>query len=139
MLFPAFLSLIAPAYADDQQGQHDCAKLRSAVLQVVGDWATDMLFASRDMDRNGWFDPNIAQAAFKDVQIAVMCFDHAYEAVPKTRTACRALAMQFGVEVGSYIEEVMAIADVQRGAQRADSPIGQHGSAWHDLPRRWAP
>lgn len=108
VLFPVFLSLTSPAHADDQQGQRDCANLRAAVLQVVDDWSKTMLFASRDMDRNGWLDANVAHSAFKDVQIAVMHFDYAYEAVPKTRDACHALAFQLGLDVGSYIEEVMA-------------------------------
>lgn len=108
VLFPAFLSLADPAHAVDSQGQHDCANLRSAVLQLVGDWSKTMLFASRDMDRNGWLDANVAHSAFKDVQIAVMHFDYAYEAVPKTRDACHALAFQFGMEVGTYIEDIMA-------------------------------
>lgn len=82
--------------------------LFSAILQLVGDWSKDMLFANSDMDRDGWLDANVAQSAFKDVQIAVMQFDYAYEAVPKTRDACRERAFQFGMEVGSYIEEVMA-------------------------------
>ena len=67
-----------------------------------------MLFASRDMDRDGWLDANVAHAAFKDVQIAVMYFDYAYEAVPKARDACRDLAFRFGMEVGTYIGGVMA-------------------------------
>ena len=109
MLFPAFLFLIVSAHADaDEQGQRDCADLRSTVLQLVGDWSKDMLFASRDMDRNGWLDANVAHAAFKDVQIAVMYFDYAYEAVPKTRDACWELTFQFGMDVGTYIEQVMA-------------------------------
>lgn len=58
--------------------------------------------------RNGTLDANVANSAFKDVQIAVMHFDYAYEAVPKKRNACRELAFQFGMDVGSYIEEVMA-------------------------------
>lgn len=107
VLFPAFLSLIAPTHAEDQQGQHDCANLRSAVLQLVGDRSKSMLFASRDMDRNGWLDANVAHSAFKDVQIAVMHFDYAYEAVLKTRDACHALAFQFGVDVGTYIEAIL--------------------------------
>lgn len=107
VLLPAFLSMISPALADDQQGQHDCANLRAAVLQLVGDWSKTMLFASRDMDRNGWLDANVAHSAFKDVQIAVMQFDYVYEVVPKTRAACRELAFQFGLDVGTYIEEVM--------------------------------
>lgn len=107
VLFPAFLSLVAPVHAVDQQGQRDCANLRAAVLQLVGDWSKTMLFASRDMDRNGWLDANVANSAFKDVQIAIMHFDFAYEVVPKTRTACRELAFRFGMEVGAYIEEVM--------------------------------
>lgn len=38
-----------------------------------------------------------------------MCqFDNAYEAVPKIREACRDLAFRFGMDVGSYIENVMA-------------------------------
>ncbi|HWU19321.1 MAG TPA: hypothetical protein VN155_16695 [Devosia sp.] len=108
VLFPAFLSLAAPAHADDPKGQRDCANLRAAVLQLVGDWSKTMLFASRDMDRNGWLDANVAHSAFKDVQIAVMHFDYAYEAVPKTHDACRELAFRFGTEVGTYIEEVLA-------------------------------
>ncbi|WP_147276064.1 hypothetical protein [Pelagibacterium lacus] len=108
MLFPALLSLIGPACADDPQGQRDCADLRSAVLQLVGDWSKAMLFASRDMDRDGWLDANVAHSAFKDVQIEVMHFDYAYEAVPKSRDACHELAFQFGIEVGTYIEGVMA-------------------------------
>ncbi|ODT80814.1 MAG: hypothetical protein ABS76_15255 [Pelagibacterium sp. SCN 64-44] len=107
VLFPAFLSLIVPAHADYQQGKRDCANLRATVLQLVGDWSKTMLFASRDMDRNGWLDANVANAAIKDVQIAVMHFDYAYEAVPKTRNACRELAFEFGMEVGSYVEDVM--------------------------------
>lgn len=57
----------------------------------MGDWSKDLLFASRDMNRNGWLDPNVANAAFEDVQIAVMYLDYAFEVVPKTRDACRAL------------------------------------------------
>lgn len=118
VLFPAFLFLTDFAHADDQQGQRDCANLRSAVLELVGDWSKNMLFASRDMDRNGWLDANVAHAAFKDVQIAVMHFDYAYEAVPKTRDACRELAFQFGVDVSSYIEEIMATGTrPERGMQ----------------------
>ena len=108
VLFPAFVSLAAPVQADDRQGQRDCANLRSAVLQLVGDWSKKMLFASRDMDRNGWLDANVANATFKDVQLAVMHFDYAYEAVSKTREACRELAYQFGMDVDTYIEEIMA-------------------------------
>ena len=108
VLFPAFLFLATPTHADDQQGQRDCANLRSAVLQMVGDWSKDMLFASQDMDRKGWLDANVAHAAFKDVQIAVMHFDYAYEALPKTRNACHELAFRFGMDVGTYIEQVMA-------------------------------
>lgn len=74
----------------------------------MGDWSKDMLFASRGMDRDGWLNANVANSAFKDVQIAVMNFDYAYEVVPKTRDACRDLAFQFGMEVGTYIQEVMA-------------------------------
>ncbi len=103
-LFPALLSFTAPAYADGQQGQRDCANLRAAVLQLVGDWSKEILLASHDMDRDGWLDANVAHSAFKDVQIAVMYFDHAYEAVPKARDGCRALAFQFGMDVGTYIE-----------------------------------
>ena len=108
MLFPTFLCLASPAHADQSQGQLDCAKLRSAVLQLVADWSKTMLFASRNMSRDGWLDANVASSAFKDVQIAVMYFDYAYEDVPKTRQTCRALAMQFGVNVRAYIDEVMA-------------------------------
>ena len=77
MLFSAFLSLIGPAHAGDHQGQLDCANLRSTALQLVGDWSKDLLFASRDMNRNGWLDANVASSAFKDVQLAVMHFDYA--------------------------------------------------------------
>ncbi|ODT80687.1 MAG: hypothetical protein ABS76_14515 [Pelagibacterium sp. SCN 64-44] len=108
VLFPAFQLLIVPAHADDQQGQRDCADIRSTVLQLVGDWSKEMLFASRDMDRDGWLDANVAHAAFKDVHLAVMQFDYAYEAVPKTRDSCRALGFRFGLEVSTYIEGVMA-------------------------------
>lgn len=108
LLLPAFLSLIALGHADDQQEQLDCAKLRVAVLQWVGDRSKTMLFASRDMHRNGWLDANVAHAAFKDVQIAVMQFDYAYEAVPKARVACRDLAFRFGMDVAIYIEDIMA-------------------------------
>ncbi len=90
------------------RGNESCASLRAAVLQLVSDWSKNMLFSSRDMDRNGWLDANVANAAFKDVQIAVMHFDHAYEVVPKTRNACHALAFQFGMDVGNYIEGVMS-------------------------------
>lgn len=107
VLLPAFLSLTNPARADDPQGQRDCANLRATVLQLVGDWSKTMLFASRDMDRNGWLDANVANAAFKDVQIAVVHFDYDYETIPKTRDACRALAFRFGMEVGGYVEVVM--------------------------------
>lgn len=107
MLFPAFVSLAATVQADDRQGQRDCANLRSAVLQLAGDWSKKMLFASRDMDRNGWLDANVANAAFKDVQIAVMHFDYAYEAVPKNRPACRDLAFRFGMDVGTHIDHVL--------------------------------
>ena len=106
-LFSTLLSLIGPVRADDPQGQRDCANLRVAVLQLVGDWSKTMLFASRDMDRNGWLDANVANATFKDVQLAVMRFDYAYEAVPKTREACRDLALRFGMDMGTYIEQVM--------------------------------
>jgi hypothetical protein len=109
VLLPAFLCLVAPVHAVDQQGQRDCANLRATVLQLIGDWSKTMLFAGRDMDRNGWLDANVANAAFKDVQIAVMHFDYAYEAMPKIREACRDLAFRFGMEVGSYIEEIMTI------------------------------
>lgn len=108
MLFSAFLSLIGSARADDREGHRDCANLRSAVLQLVGDWSKELLFAGRDMSTDGWLDANVANAAFKDVQLAVMYFDHAYDEVPRTRDACRALTMQFGMDVGSYIEQVMA-------------------------------
>lgn len=37
-----------------------------------------------------------------------MHFDDAYEVVPKNRDACRDLAFRFGIEVGTYIDEVMA-------------------------------
>lgn len=108
MLFPAFLSLIGSAHADDRQGQHDCANLRLAVQQMVGDWSKELLFASHDMSRDGWLDDNVANSAFKDVQIAVMYFDHANEEVSKTRETCRELVMEFGMNVGTYIEQVMA-------------------------------
>ena len=107
MLIPASLCLAEAAYAQDQQSRRDCANYRATVLQLVGDWSKDMLFASQDMDRNGWLDSNVARSAFKDVQLAVMYFDHAYEVVPKTREACRELTFQFGLEVGTYIEQVM--------------------------------
>ncbi|WP_046144283.1 hypothetical protein [Devosia soli] len=107
VLFPAILSLTTPVDAGDAQGQRDCANLRATVLQLVGDWSKTMLFASRDMDRNGWLDANVAHSAFKDVQIAVMHFDYAYEAVPKTRDACRELAFRFGMDVGTYIDHVL--------------------------------
>lgn len=89
MLFPAFLSLFVPVHADDQQDQRGCANLRITVLQLVGDWSKELLFAGRDMSSVGWLDANEANSAFKDVQLAVMCFDHAYEAVPKTRDVIR--------------------------------------------------
>ena len=108
MLFPAFLSLLGPAHADDRQEQLDCANLRIAVLQLVGDWSKELLFASRDMNRDGWVDANVTNSAFKDVQLAVMYFDDDYDVVPKTRQACRALATQFGMNAGTYIEQVMA-------------------------------
>ncbi|MBO9589460.1 hypothetical protein [Devosia sp.] len=108
VLLPAFLSLTTPAHADDPQGQRECASLRAAVLQLVGDWSKNMLFSSRDMDQNGWLDANVANSAFKDVQIAVMQFDYAYEAVTKVRNACHELAFRFGMDVGGYIEGVMA-------------------------------
>lgn len=107
VLFPAFLSLVAPVHAVDPQGERDCVNLRATVLQLVGDWSKTMLFTSRDMDRNGSLDANVANAAFKEAQIAIMHFDYAYEAVPKTHDACRELAFRFGMEVGTYIEEVM--------------------------------
>jgi hypothetical protein len=106
VLFPAFL-LIGSAHADDHQGPRDCANIRTAVLQLVGDWSKNMLFASRDMSADGWLDANVASAAFKDVQLAVMYFDHDYEAVPKNRQACRELAFRFGVDMGAYVERVM--------------------------------
>ena len=105
VLLPAFLSLVPPAHSE--QGQRDCANLRATVLQLVGDWSKTMLFASRDMDRNGWLDANVANAAFKEVQVAVVHFDYAYEAVPKTHDVCRELAFRFGMEVGTYIEQIM--------------------------------
>jgi len=108
VLLAAFLFASVPAHAGEGQEQRDCAALRSTVLQLVGDWSKSMLFASRDMDRDGWLDANVAHAAFKEVQIAAMHFDYAYEVVPKTRDACRHLTFQFGMEVGTYIEEVMA-------------------------------
>jgi hypothetical protein len=107
VLFPAFLSLTSPTHAEDRQGQRDCADLGAAVLQLVGDWSKTMLFASRNMHRDGWLDANVANAAFVDVQIAVMQFDYAYEVVPKSREACRNLAFRFGMD-GTYIEEVLA-------------------------------
>jgi len=107
MLMPVLLGWANPAVAVDPQGQLDCANFRSAVLQLVGDWSKEMLFASRDMSAEGWLDANVAHAAFKDVQLAVMYFDHDYEAVPKNRQACRELTFQFGMEVGTYIEQIM--------------------------------
>ncbi len=107
MLFSAFLPLIGPVCADEQKGQRDCANLRSAVLQLVGDWSKELLFAGQDMSADGWLDANVTNAAFKDVQIAVMYFDRAYEDVPKTRDACLALATKFGTDAGTYIEQVM--------------------------------
>ncbi len=120
MLFLAFLFLASAAHGDQPQGQLDCAKLRSAVLELVGDWSKTMLFASRDMSRDGWLDANVASSAFKEVQIAVMYFDYAYEGVPKTREACRALAMRFGMNVGTYIDQVMATGT--RPAERIARP-----------------
>ncbi|WIJ26119.1 hypothetical protein [Devosia sp. RR2S18] len=108
VLFLAFLSLIGPAHANEQQGQRDCANLRLAVMQFVGEWSKAMLFASRDMDRNGWLDANVANSAFKDMQIAVMQFDYAYEDVPKARLACRDLALRSGMDVAIYIDDVTA-------------------------------
>ncbi|WP_156167905.1 hypothetical protein [Devosia epidermidihirudinis] len=108
MLFPAWLSLIGSSQADDLQGQRDCANLRIAVLQLVGDWSKELFLASRHMSRDGWLDANVANSAFKDVQLAVMYFDYAYEALPKTRKACRTLAMKFGTNVGGYIDRVRA-------------------------------
>lgn len=123
VLFSAFLFLASPIHAGNHRGQRDCATLRSAVLQLVGDWSKNMLFASRDMDRDGWLDANVAHAALKEVQIAVMHFDYAYEAVPKTRDACRELAYQFGMEVGTYIVEVMATGKrPARGVQGRIAP-----------------
>ena len=107
MLLPMLLCWASPAVAVDPQGQLDCAKLRSTVLQLVGDWSKEMLLSSRDMSTNGWLDANVANAAFKDVQLAVMYFDHDYEVVPKNRQACRELTFQFGMGVGTYIEQIM--------------------------------
>ena len=108
MLLLAFLSAAQAAHARTDQGQLDCANMRRAVLHLVGDWAREMLFASREMDRDGWLDGNVARSAFKEVQIAVMRFDQAYEDVPKTRGACRKLMFDFGVEVGTYVEAVLS-------------------------------
>lgn len=107
MLFSAFLPLIGPVCADEQKGQGDCANLRSAVLQLFGDWSKELLSAGRDMSTDAWLDASMTNAVFKDVQLAVMYFDYAYEGVPKTREACRALTMQFGMDVGTYMEQVM--------------------------------
>lgn len=107
MLLLAFLSAANPAHARSDQGQLDCANMRRAVLHLVGDWAREMLFASQEMSSDGWLDGNVARSAFKDVQIAVMHFNYAYEDGPKTREACRDLAFRFGKDVGTYIEEVV--------------------------------
>jgi len=109
VLFPALLSLAGPVHAGDQQGQRDCANLRAAVLQLVGDWSKNMLFASRDMDLDRWLDANVAHSAFKDVQMAVMQFDYAYEAAPKSRDACYELAFRFGTDIRTYVKQVMVI------------------------------
>ena len=107
MLLPALLSGANPALARSEQGQLDCANMRREVLHLVGDWAREMLFASHEMSSEGWIDGNVARSAFKDVQIAVMRLDHAYEDVSKTREACRQQMFDFGLQVGTYIEEVM--------------------------------
>lgn len=106
LLSPLLFS-IAPAHAQSRQGQLDCVELRQAVLLWVGDRSKEMLFASQEMHRDGWLDGNIARSAFKDVQIAVMHFDYAYERVVRTREACWDLTYRFGMDVGTYTNEIM--------------------------------
>lgn len=79
-----------------------------------------MLFASQEMSSDGWLDGNVARSAFKEVQIAVMRFDQAYEDVPKTREACRKLMFDFGVEVGTYVQTV-----VSTGTRPANGTAGR--------------
>src|SRR5690606_41565640 len=94
---------------------------------------------SRDMHRNGWLDANVAHSAFKDVQIAVMHFDYAYEVVPKTRDACHDLAFRFGMDVGTYIEELVATGTRPARGVAGWQPTGQHRLPVDHQPRQRAP
>ena len=110
MLLPAF-SITASANSDLEIASRQCAALRSEVLWHVGDRARELLFASRDMDRNGWLKPGAANDGFKAVQLAVMHFDFAYEVVAMgskaNKEACDRLTGQFRQVVDSYVNTVL--------------------------------
>jgi hypothetical protein len=110
ILLPAS-SIAATANSDLDIASRQCATLRSEVLWHVGDRARELLFASQDMDRNGWLNPGVANDGFKAVQLAVMHFDFAYEDVAmgdKANTEdCDRLTGQFRQVVDSYLNTVL--------------------------------
>lgn len=106
------------ANSDIALASRQCAALRSTVLQHVGDRAKDLLFASTDMDRDGWLNPGIANDGFKAIQLGVMHFDYAYEAVAMGGRAdteeCNRLAQQFGLSIDTYVDAVLISGELPR-------------------------
>lgn len=115
MLLPAS-SIAVTANSDLKIASRQCAALRSEVLGHVGDRARELLFASRDMDRNGWLNPGVANDGFKAVQLAVMHFDFAYEAVAMGGKAyieaCDRLTGQFWQVVDCYVNTVLLSGEI---------------------------
>lgn len=118
MLLPAFFTFPASANSSLGLASRQCAAVRSTALLHAGDRAKELLFASRDMDRNGWLNPGVANDGFKAVQLAVMHFDFAYEAVAMggkaNAEACYRLALQFGQNVDSYVDAVLVGGEIPR-------------------------
>lgn len=118
MLLSALFTFPASANSELALASRQCASSRSTVLLHVGDRAKELLFASRDMDRNGWLNPGVANDGFKTVQLAVMHFDFAYEAVAMgsraNAEACHRLALQFGQNVDSYVDDVLVSGEIPR-------------------------
>ena len=117
-LLSALSAFPALANSDTVLASRKCAALRSTVLQHVSDSAKDLLFASSDMDRDGWLNPRIANDGFKAIQLGVMHFDFAYEAVAMGGRAdaemCYRLALQFGQSIDTYVEAVLISGELPR-------------------------
>lgn len=118
MLLSAFFTFPASANSALALASRQCAALRSTVLLHVGDRAKELLFASSDMDRNGWLNPGVANDGFKAIQIAVMHFDFAYEAITiggrANAEACYHLTLQFGQNVDGYVDAVLVSGEIPR-------------------------